>query len=89
MFPRIVYVNKMDMHGRRFLQCPQNDATTVSSATAVPHSACPSARRTPSAASCDLIRMKAYVFYDELGKDMREEEIPEELAELAAAVPGS
>ena len=27
--------------------------------------------------------MKAYVFYDELGKDVREEEIPEDLAELA------
>ena len=31
----------------------------------------------------DLIRMKAYVFYDELGKDVREEEIPEDLTELA------
>ena len=27
--------------------------------------------------------MKAYVFYDELGKDMREEEIPEDMVDLA------
>ena len=31
----------------------------------------------------DLIRMKANVFYDELGKDVREEEIPEDLMDLA------
>ena len=31
----------------------------------------------------DLIKMKAYVFYDDLGKDMREEEIPADMAELA------
>ena len=27
--------------------------------------------------------MKAYVFYDELGKDMREEDIPADMEELA------
>lgn len=31
----------------------------------------------------DLLRMKAYVFYDELGRDMREEEIPADLQDLA------
>ena len=31
----------------------------------------------------DLIRMKANVFYDELGKDVREEEIPADLMDLA------
>ena len=31
----------------------------------------------------DLVKMKAFVFYDELGKDMREEEIPADMAELA------
>ena len=31
----------------------------------------------------DLIRMKAKVFYDELGKDVREEEIPADLMDLA------
>ena len=29
--------------------------------------------------------MKAYVFYDELGKDMREEEIPADMQELASS----
>ena len=36
-----------------------------------------------SRAVVDLIKMKAFVFYDELGKDVREEEIPEEMTDLA------
>ena len=31
----------------------------------------------------DLIKMKAEVYYDDLGKDIREEEIPEDMQELA------
>ena len=31
----------------------------------------------------DLVEMKAYVYYDDMGKDIREEEIPEELKEEA------
>ena len=31
----------------------------------------------------DLIKMRAFVFYDELGKDMREEDIPADMEELA------
>ena len=31
----------------------------------------------------DLVKMKAFVFYDELGKDVREEEIPEDMVDLA------
>ena len=31
----------------------------------------------------DLLEMKAYVYYDDLGKDIRVEEIPEDMQELA------
>ena len=31
----------------------------------------------------DLVEMKAYVYYDDLGKEIRVEEIPEDMAELA------
>ena len=31
----------------------------------------------------DLVAMKAFVYYDDLGKDIREEEIPEDMVELA------
>jgi elongation factor G len=31
----------------------------------------------------DLVEMKAYVYYDDLGQDIRQEEIPEDLKELA------
>ena len=31
----------------------------------------------------DLVEMKAYVYYDDLGKDIRCEEIPEDMKELA------
>ena len=31
----------------------------------------------------DLVEMKADVYYDDLGKDMRVEEIPEDMMELA------
>ena len=31
----------------------------------------------------DLLDMKAYVYYDDLGKDIRQEEIPEDMKELA------
>ena len=32
----------------------------------------------------DLVEMKAYVYYDDLGKDIRVEEIPEDMADKAA-----
>ena len=31
----------------------------------------------------DLVEMKDYIYYDELGKDIRVEEIPEDMKELA------
>ena len=80
--PRIVYVNKMDMMGADFFNVLKMMDDRLK-CTAVPLQL-PIGAEDTFRGVVDLIRMKAYVFYDELGKDMREEEIPEELAELAA-----
>ena len=80
--PRIVYVNKMDMMGADFFNVLKMMDERLK-CTAVPLQL-PIGAEDTFRGVVDLIRMKAYVFYDELGRDMREEEIPEELAELAA-----
>ena len=46
-------------------------------------SSCPSARRPTFRGIIDLVEMNADVYYDDLGKDMRVEEIPEDMKELA------
>ena len=48
--PRMVYVNKMDMHGRGFLSRAGHDPRPSASATPCP-SSCPSGKRSPSRAS--------------------------------------
>ena len=65
--PRMVYVNKMDER----LKC-----------NAVPIQL-PIGSEADFKGVIDLVKMKANVFYDELGKDVREEEIPADLADLA------
>ena len=80
--PRLVYVNKMDMMGADFFNVLKMMDERLK-CTAVPLQL-PIGAEDTFRGVVDLIRMKAYVFYDELGRDMREEEIPEELAELAA-----
>ena len=80
--PRIVYVNKMDMMGADFFNVLKMMDERLK-CTAVPLQL-PIGAEDTFRGVVDLIRMKTYVFYDELGRDMREEEIPEELAELAA-----
>ena len=46
-------------------------------------SSCQSAVRTHSSGIIDLVEMKAEIYYDDLGKDMREEEIPADMQEKA------
>ena len=72
--PRIVYVNKMDMMGADFFNVLKMMDDRLK-CTAVPLQL-PIGAEDTFRGVVDLIRMKAYVFYDELGKDMREEEIP-------------
>ena len=79
--PRMVYVNKMDIMGADFfnvLKMMQERLKCNSVPIQLPIGAEDSFRGV-----IDLVKMKANVFYDELGKDVREEEIPAELQDLA------
>ncbi len=79
--PRMVYVNKMDILGADFYNVLKMMDERLK-CNAVPIQL-PIGAEQFFKGVIDLIKMKAYVFYDELGKDMREEEIPEEMADLA------
>ena len=79
--PRLVYVNKMDMMGADFFNVLKMMDERLK-CNAVPIQL-PIGSEDTFRGVVDLIKMKAFVFYDELGKDMREEEIPADMAELA------
>lgn len=80
--PRMVYVNKMDIMGADFYNVLKMMDERLK-CNAVPIQL-PIGAESDFRGVVDLIKMKAYVFYDELGKDMREEEIPADLQDLAA-----
>ncbi len=79
--PRLAYVNKMDINGADFYRVVDmlNDRL---SANAVPVQL-PIGKEGDFVGIIDLITMKAEVYYDDQGKDIREEEIPENLRTLA------
>ena len=79
--PRLVYVNKMDMMGADFYNVLKMMDERLK-CNAVPIQL-PIGKEDTFRGVVDLIKMKAYVFYDDLGKDMRGEEIPADMAELA------
>ena len=79
--PRMVYINKMDIMGANFYNV-LNMMHERLKCNAVPIQL-PIGAESDFRGVVDLIRMKAYVFYDELGKDVREQKIPEDLTELA------
>ena len=79
--PRLVYVNKMDMTGADFFNVLKMLDERLK-CNAVPIQL-PVGSEEDFRGVIDLIKMKAYVFYDELGKDMREEEIPDDMQKLA------
>ncbi len=80
--PRLVYVNKMDMMGADFFNVLKMMDERLK-CNAVPVQL-PIGSEENFRGVIDLIKMKAFVFYDDLGKDMREEEIPADLTDLAA-----
>ena len=80
--PRMVYINKMDITGADFFNVLRMMHERLK-CNAVPIQL-PIGKEADFRGVIDLIKMKAYVFYDELGTDMREEEIPEDLLEQAA-----
>ena len=79
--PRMVYVNKMDIMGANFYHVLDMMHDRLK-CNAVPVQL-PIGAESTFKGVVDLIKMKAYVFYDDLGKDMREEEIPADMADLA------
>ena len=79
--PRMVYINKMDITGADFFNVLKMMHDRLK-CRAVPIQL-PIGAEADFTGVIDLIRMKANVFYDELGKDVREEEIPADLRDLA------
>ena len=79
--PRMVYVNKMDIMGANFFNVLKMMHERLK-CNAVPIQL-PIGSEVDFKGVIDLVKMKANVFYDELGKDVREEEIPADLADLA------
>ncbi|MEG2570630.1 MAG: elongation factor G [Clostridia bacterium] len=79
--PRMAYVNKMDIMGADFFNVV-NMMKDRLKCNAVPIQLPIGAEETFKGI-IDLITMKAEVYYDELGKDIREEEIPEDMLEIA------
>ena len=79
--PRIAYVNKMDIMGANFSRVIEMMNTRLN-ARAIPIQL-PIGKEATFSGIIDLVRMKAEVYYDDEGKDVREEEIPAELLETA------
>ena len=79
--PRMGYVNKMDINGANFYRVIDMMHDRLH-ANAVPIQL-PIGAETTFRGIIDLMNMEADVYYDDLGKDMRVEPIPEDMMELA------
>jgi len=79
--PRMVYVNKMDITGADFYRVLQMMKDRLK-CNAVPIQL-PIGAEANFKGLIDLVEMKAYVYYDDLGKDIRCEDIPEDMKEIA------
>ncbi len=77
--PRMVYVNKMDIMGADFYRVVDMLHDRLKT-NAVPIQL-PIGSESDFKGIIDLVEMKAYVYYDDLGKDIREEPIPEDMLE--------
>ena len=79
--PRMAYVNKMDIMGADFYRVVRMMRERLK-CNAVPIQL-PIGAEDTFKGIIDLIDMKADVYYDDMGKDVRVEEIPEDMRELA------
>ena len=79
--PRMAYVNKMDIMGADFYRVVDMMKDRLK-CNAVPIQL-PIGSEESFKGIIDLVEMKAYVYYDDLGKDIRVEEIPEDMKEKA------
>ena len=79
--PRMIYVNKMDIMGADFYRV-LNMIDERLKCNAVPIQL-PIGSEAFFKGNIDLVEMKANVFYDDKGLDVREEPIPEDMVDLA------
>ena len=79
--PRMIYVNKMDVMGADFYNVVKMVKERLK-CNAVPIQL-PIGTEESFKGIVDLVEMKAEVYYDDLGQDMRDEEIPEDMKEIA------
>ena len=80
--PRMIYGNKMDIMGADFYNVLRMIDERLK-CNAVPIQL-PIGKEADFLGIIDLVEMKAYIYHDDLGKDISEEEIPADMAELAA-----
>ena len=80
--PRMVYVNKMDITGANFMLCVDQLKNRLK-ANAVPIQL-PVGAEDNFQGIVDLLKMKAFIHKDDLGKIVEETEIPADMVELAA-----
>ncbi len=79
--PRMIYVNKMDIMGADFYHVLDMIHDRLK-CNAVPIQL-PIGAENDFRGIIDLVEMNSRIFYDDLGKDMRTEEIPEDMLALA------
>ncbi len=79
--PRMAYVNKMDIMGADFYRVVEMMKERLH-CNAVPIQL-PIGAEDTFKGIIDLVEMKAYVYYDDEGKDIRQEEIPDDMKEKA------
>ena len=79
--PRMAYINKMDITGADFFRVVGMMRERLR-ANAVPIQL-PIGKESQFRGIIDLMNMEADVYYDDLGKDMRVEEIPADMKDLA------
>ncbi len=80
--PRMVFVNKMDRTGADFLKVYTQIKDRLK-ANAVPIQL-PIGAENDLKGIVDLVKNKAYIYKDDLGKDIEETEIPSDMEELAS-----
>jgi len=79
--PRMAYVNKMDITGADFFRVVDMMKDRLG-ANAVPIQL-PIGKEGNFRGIIDLVRMRAEIYYDDLGQDVRDEDIPADMKEIA------
>ena len=79
--PRMVYVNKMDITGANFMLCVDQLKNRLK-ANAVPIQL-PIGAEDQFKGIVDLVKMRAFIHKDDLGKEVEETDIPDDMKDLA------